>query len=126
MTNQAQTVLKMFLNFYYSGRRHRVKVSAPFLICVTFNTQASVECVVGLVTCHLNMAIWQSGAQSCMDERPHSWNVPMKKINSQRLKKSKTFTFRNLLFTKQDNILLNGNKSKIFDRVCRSTTLRWK
>ena len=46
-----------------------------------------------------------------------SWNIPMKKSNLQRLKKSKTFAFRNLPFTKQHNILLNGTKSNIFDRV---------
>ena len=57
----------------------------------------------------------------CMAERPQSWDVPMKKSNSQMLKKSKIFAFRNSPFTKQHNISLNGNKSKIFDRVCRST-----
>ena len=52
----------------------------------------------------------------CMAERPQSWNVPMKKSNSQRLKKSKKFAFRNPPFTKQYNISLNGTKSKIFDQ----------
>ena len=61
----------------------------------------------------------------CMAERPQSWNVPMKKSNSQRLKKSKKFAFRNLPFTKQHNISLNGTKSKIFDRVRRSTTQQY-
>ena len=58
----------------------------------------------------------------CMAERPQSWNVPMKKSNSQRLKKSKKFAFRNSPFTKQHNISFNGTKSKIFDRVRRLTT----
>ena len=66
---------------------------------------------------------FEHGAQMlllCMAERPQSWNVPMKKSNSQRLKKSKTFAFRNSQFAKQHNVSSNGNKSKIFDRVCRS------
>ena len=77
--------------------------------------QASVAYALGMVTCHINMA-------PRVAERLQSWNVPMKKSNSQRLKKSKTFAFRNSPFTKQHNISLNENKSKIFDRVCRSTT----
>ena len=48
----------------------------------------------------------------CMAERPQSRNFPMKKSNSQRLKKSKKFAFRNPPFTKQHNILLNGTKGK--------------
>ena len=52
-----------------------------------------------------------------MAERPQSWNV---RSNSQRLKKSTKFTFRNSPFAKQENTLLNGTKSKIFDRVCRA------
>ena len=56
-----------------------------------------------------------------MAERPQSWNVRMKKSNSQRLKKSKKLNFRNSPLSKQQNISLNGTKSKISDRVCRST-----
>ena len=84
--------------------------------------QASIACVLGLVTSHLNMAIWRPELLICMAERPQSWNVPMKKSNSQRLKKSKKFAFRNSPFTKQHNISLNGTNSKIFARVRRSTT----
>ena len=68
------------------------------------------------------MAIWRSELMICIAERPQSWNVPMKISNSQRLKKSKKFAFRNSPFIKQHNISLNGTKSKIFDRVRRSTT----
>ena len=84
--------------------------------------QASIACVLGPVTSHLNMAIWRPELLICMAEKPQSWNVAMKKSNLQRLKKSKKFAFRNSPFTKQHNISLNGTKSKIFDRVRRSTT----
>ena len=49
----------------------------------------------------------------------HKVGIFVKKIISQRLKKSKKFAFRNSQFTKQHSISLNGTKSKIFDRVCR-------
>ena len=81
--------------------------------------QASIACVLGLVTCHLK-AIWRPELLLCMAERVQSWNVPMKKSNL--LKKSKTFAFVNSPFTKQHNLSLNGTKSKIFNRVCRSAT----
>ena len=44
---------------------------APFLgFCVTFNMQASIACVVSLVTSHLNMAIRRRELLLCMAERP--------------------------------------------------------
>ena len=45
---------------------------------------------------HVSFESKQYGARSCcfcMAERPQSWNVPMKKSNSQRLKKSKMVAF---------------------------------
>ena len=92
---------------YYSGRRHRVKVSAPFLgFCVTFNMQASIACVLGLITSHLNMAIRRRELLLCMAERPQSWNVPMKKSNSQRLEKTKS------LLSGIRRLQSNGTKSQ--------------
>ena len=79
--------------------------------------QASIACVLGLVTCHSN------GYQSNMAARKlrlkdHKVRIFVKKI-SERLKKSKKFFFRNSPFTRQHNMSLNGTKSKIFDRVPR-------
>ena len=65
---------------------------------------------------HGNMA-----TRDCMAERPQSWNVPMKKSNSLKRARSLLSGIRRL--QGKHNISLNGTKSKIFDRVCRSTTL---
>ena len=51
-------------------------------------------------------------------EGSQSWNFCEESI-SQRLKKSKKFAFSNSPFTRQQNISLNGTKSKMFDRVSR-------
>ena len=114
--------LKVLGVINYSGRRHRVKVSAPFLgFCVTFNMQASIACILGLVTSHLNMAIWRRELLFCMAERPQSWNVPMKKCNSQRLKRTRSLLsgIRRL----QSNTIFCWMELslKIFGRVRRST-----
>ena len=53
-----------------------------------------------------------------MSERAQSGNFH-KKGNSQRLKKSKKFAFRNSQFTRQDNILLSGTNKyrRIADKI---------
>ena len=62
------------------------------------------------------------GQSSCFEwlksEGSQSWNFCEESI-SQRLKKSKKFAFSNSPFTRQQNISLNGTKSKMFDRVSR-------
>ena len=58
----------------------------------------------------------QNGGKSCCFE----W-LKDHKVESQRLKKSKKYAFRDSPFTctRQHNVLLNGTKSNILDGVCR-------
>ena len=78
--------------------------------------QASIALLLGLVTCHLNQS--NMGARKLwLKDLDHKGCIFAKKSISQRLKKSKKFSFRNSLVAMQHNISLNGTKSKIFDRV---------
>ena len=59
-----------------------------------------------------NMAA--SAGQSCCFEclKHHKVGIFVEKSNSQRLKKSKKFAFRNSQFTRHHNILLSGTINK--------------
>ena len=52
--------LRIRLRSYYSARGSRIEVSAlPLFIRVVLNMQASIACVLGLVTRQSNMHIWR-------------------------------------------------------------------
>ena len=99
----------------YSGRRRRIEVLAPFLVFF-FN-----------FPCHIKYASFSSHAFRAWSrviwtkaiwrpiwrpELDHKIGIFVKKSISQRLKKSKKFSFRNSPFTRQHNISLNGTNSK--------------
>ena len=73
--------------------------------------QASISCVLGLVT----KTIWRPDLQLSINEwlKDHKVGMFETKSNSQRLKKSKKFTFGNSPITRQHNMSLNGTRSKI-------------
>ena len=87
--------------------------------------QASIACVLGLVTCHLNQnnmaASAGAASQSCCFEQleHHKVGFFVEKGNSKRLKKSKKFAFGNSQFTRQHIISLSGTNKhrRIADKI---------